>query len=65
MSRLKPCESLMARNSQAGVLVHLYFDDFSRERWIGARVMESMVAALTFDAIAADSWSDELNQHVR
>ena len=44
--------------------LHPYFDDVSDERWLGARIVESDVAAVVFHIIPVDAWSEELNARI-
>ena len=58
-------KSSIAPNSPGEAPVHPYFDDVAGENWLGARVIEGVVAALRFDVVAVDAWGDELNERIR
>ena len=58
-------KSATAPTSPAEVPVHPYFDDVSGKRWLDAQVIEGTVAAVVFDVMAVDAWSDELNERIR
>ena len=45
--------------------LHPYFDKVSGRRWLGARVIESEVAAVVFHIAYVDAWSEELNARLK
>jgi HNH endonuclease len=45
--------------------LHPYFDDISEELWLGAKVVESDVAAVVFHVVPVGAWSDILNARIK
>ena len=58
-------KSSTAPTSAGDAPLHPYFDDISGERWLGAQVVEGVVAAVLFHVVPVDAWSDQLNQRIR